>query len=501
MRFSLGQFATQKQIQKLAPRMIQSMEILQLPVLELQERIDQEMTENPVLEEIEHSQDELEGAEALQAAEDSRQSDDDEQELVVDADSNNADDFERLDDLDHEIPDYFDERPRASINRVQEFADRHHDTMANISQRGITLYDHLVLQLRELELEDELFAMAERIASTLDAEGGGYLTIPLESLLRNDLDEQQLALAQQALNVLQQLDPVGVAARNLEECLLLQLPEDHPFYRELHLLITNHLEDLEHNRLPMIQKQTGLSIEDIQLIWEELRHLNPKPAASFVEKPVIAVVPDLFVHQQDDGKYVVTVEERDIPQLCVSDYYRRRLQASDASLEEKEFLRRKLNGAQWLIDAIQQRQATLLKVAQAIVDHQYRVIDDGLEAIIPLKMQKIADKVGVHVTTVSRAVDDKWIQTPRGIFPLRGFFVGGTTGDDGEDVAWDNIRTRLQEIIDSEDKARPHSDDELVRRLKQAGLSVARRTVTKYRKKMGIPSSRQRKDWSKVGDR
>ena len=478
--------------------MIQSMEILQLPVLELQERIDQEMTENPVLEELEQEQLELEGAEALAAAEQSTQ-DEGEQELIVDEDSNNAEDFERLDDLDQEIPDYFDELPRTSVNRVQEFSDRYHDTMANISQRGITLYEHLVLQLRELELEDELFSMAERIASTLDSEGGGYLTIPLESLLRNDLDQQQLELAQQALFVLQQLDPIGVAARNLEECLLLQISVEHPFYRELHLLITNHLEDLEHNRLPVIQKQTGLSIEDIQLIWEELRQLNPKPAASFVEKPVISVVPDLFVHQEDDGRYVVSVEERDIPQLCISDYYRRRLKANDANKEEKEFLRRKLNGAQWLIDAIYQRQATLLKVSQAIVDHQYRVIDDGLEAIIPLKMQQIADQVGVHVTTVSRAVDDKWIQTPRGIFPLRGFFVGGTTGDDGEDVAWDNIRIKLQEIIDQEDKAKPHSDDELVRRLKQFGLSVARRTVTKYQKKMGVPSSRQRKDWGKAG--
>ena len=315
MRFSLGQFTAQKQIQKLAPRMIQSMEILQLPVLDLQERIDQEMTENPVLEELEPEADELEGAEALQAAQDSSQVEG-EKELVVDEDSNNADDFERLDDLDQEVPDYFDEMPRASVNRVQEFSDRYHDTMANISQRGITLYDHLVLQLRELELEDDLFTMAERIASTLDAEGGGYLSIPLESLLRNDSDEQQFALAQQALVVLQQLDPIGVAARNLQECLLLQLPEEHPFYRELHVLITNHLEDLEHNRLPLIEKQTGLSIEDIHLIWEELRELNPKPAASFVQKPIISVVPDLFVHKADDGKYVVTVEERDIGHGC-----------------------------------------------------------------------------------------------------------------------------------------------------------------------------------------
>ena len=167
--------------------------------------------------------------------------------------------------------------------------------------------------------------MAERIASSLDAEGGGYLKLPLESLIHHDTDEHQLAIAQEALKSRPTPRSAGVAARNLEECLLIQLSQDHPFYRELHMLITNHLEDLEHNRLPLIQKQTGMSIEDIQLIWEELRHLNPKPASSFVEKPIATVVPDLFVHQDEHGAYIVTVEERDIPQLGISAYYRRRL--------------------------------------------------------------------------------------------------------------------------------------------------------------------------------
>ncbi|MEE3075780.1 MAG: RNA polymerase sigma-54 factor, partial [Planctomycetota bacterium] len=144
-----------------------------------------------------------------------------------------------------------------------------------------------------------------------------------------------------------------------------------------------------------------------------------------------------------------------------------------------------------------QRRSTLTKVSQAIVDHQTQFLELGPEFIEPLKMQQIADKVGVHVTTVSRAVDDKWIQTPRGILPLRRFFVGGTQTDEGEDVAWDKIRIKLQELIDQEDKVRPYSDDELVKRLKAQGLNVARRTITKYRQRMGIPSSRQRRDWSK----
>ncbi|MEZ6108330.1 MAG: hypothetical protein R3B96_20095 [Pirellulaceae bacterium] len=150
-----------------------------------------------------------------------------------------------------------------------------------------------------------------------------------------------------------------------------------------------------------------------------------------------------------------------------------------------------------MIESIEQRRATLTAVSQAIVDYQTKFLEAGPEFIEPLKMQQIADQVGVHVTTVSRAVDDKWIQTPRGILPLRRFFVGGTQSDDGEDVAWDRIRIKLQELIDHEDKTNPHSDDDLVKMFKAQGLNVARRTITKYRQKMGIPSSRQRRDWSK----
>ena len=156
-----------------------------------------------------------------------------------------------------------------------------------------------------------------------------------------------------------------------------------------------------------------------------------------------------------------------------------------------------MTAAQWLIESIEQRRSTLTKVSQAIVDHHTQFLELGPEFIEPLKMQQIADKVGGHVTPVSRAVDAKWLQTPRGILPLRRFFVGGTQTDEGEDVAWDKIRIKLQELIDQEDKVRPYSDDELVKRLKAQGLNVARRTITKYRQRMGIPSSRQRRDWSK----
>jgi RNA polymerase sigma-54 factor len=163
--------------------------------------------------------------------------------------------------------------------------------------------------------------------------------------------------------------------------------------------------------------------------------------------------------------------------------------------ETREYIKRKINSAQWLIEAIEQRRSTLLKTAQAIVDHQTRFLVDGPEAIEPLKMQQIADRIGMHVTTVSRAVDDKWLQTPRGLWALRRFFVGGTVSADGEEVAWDTVRMKLQEIIQAEPKDAPFSDDDLVEELAKKGITVARRTVTKYRKAMDIPSSRQRRDW------
>jgi RNA polymerase sigma-54 factor len=196
------------------------------------------------------------------------------------------------------------------------------------------------------------------------------------------------------------------------------------------------------------------------------------------------------------GRYQVRLEDGRTPNLFISPYYRKLFASGEVSGETREYIKRKINSAQWLIDSIQQRRNTLMKVSQAIVDYQSAFLSKGPESIEPLKMQQIADQVGVHVTTVSRAVDDKWIQTPRGIFPLKRFFVGGTVGADGEEVAWDTIRLKLQELIDSEDKQHPKSDDQLVKDLAAAGVTVARRTVTKYRKAMNIASSRQRRDWT-----
>jgi RNA polymerase sigma-54 factor len=335
--------------------------------------------------------------------------------------------------------------------------------------------------------------MADRIIYNLDS--NGYLQGRLEDLLGPNAGEEDLALAQQALSLVQKLDPPGVGARDLRECLLMQLTPGMPHYEHLQTLISTHLEDLEHNRLPVIARRTGYSIEVIQEALEELRKLNPKPGADFNEALVPRVIPDVFVEPAEEGGYQVRLEDARIPTLFISPYYRKLIASGKANEETRDYIKRKINSAQWLIDSIEQRRSTLTRVSQAIVDHQVAFLNKGPEAIEPLKMQQIADKVGVHVTTVSRAVDDKWIQTPRGIFPLKRFFCGGTVTEDGEEVAWDAVRLKLQEIIDNEDKQHPLSDEQLVKELASHGITVARRTVTKYRKAMNIPSSRQRRDW------
>ena len=494
MRLSFGQTQSLRQVQKLSPKMIQSMEILQLPLAALLERLEQEVKENPVLE-IQEGDPNLPDVDSQDAE---PQRDVEEKPIGVDEAHDFSDDFERLDNFDRETPDYFEERPRVSGNRMSEMGDRAHDMMANAIERPVSLGDHLIAQLSELSLEPEIEDLADRIISTISSGDGGYFRASLRDLLPPDASDAMLAQAERALDLVQSLDPPGVAARNLRECLAKQLESTMPFYEEARTLVLNHLEDLAENRLPLIQRSTGYSIDTINHAADTIRHLNPRPAAGFTEVHSPTVKPDVYVDQEEGGGYRVRIEDDYLPRVRISHYYLRRIESGEATQEERDYVRKKQASAQWLMEAIEQRRSTLTKVAQAIVDHQHRFLDEGPNLIEPLKMQQVADQVGVHVTTVSRAVDDKWMQTPRGMFPLRKFFVSGTQNEEGEDVAWDTVRVKLQELIDNEDKKKPLSDDALVKLLKQAGLTVARRTVTKYREQMRIPSSRQRRDWSKV---
>jgi RNA polymerase sigma-54 factor len=504
MRMSFGQEMRMAQKQVLAPRMIQSMEILQLPVMALEERIEQEIQNNETLEVDEPGADEQGGGTAApepaagQAEPAAVDKAVDERPLIVDQEHANQADFERSYDWSSEYPDTDDDRSRPSATQINEAGDRYLDAMANMAERPETLSNHLHEQLSNYDLSPAERQAADKVIYNLDA--NGYLSMPLQELTDPDGPPDQVAQLEKALALVQGMDPPGVGARDLRECLLLQIRSDTPDGRLLRRLVADHLEDLGANRLPLIARKTGLTIEQIERLRELLHGLQPKPGAVFTAPFVPAIKPDVYVDQQPDGSWKVRLEEIDLPNLRISPTYREMLHAPDTAPATRDYIKRKINAAQWLIEAIEQRRSTLLKTSQAIVDHQTRFLSDGPEAIEPLKMQQIADRIGMHVTTVSRAVDDKWLQTPRGLVPLRRFFVGGTVSADGEEVAWDAVRIKLQEIIDAEPKDAPYSDDELVDALAKQGITVARRTVTKYRKAMDIPSSRQRRDWKLVRD-
>ncbi len=486
MRLDTSQQMRTEMRLRMAPRMIQSMEILQLPIMALQERIEQELSENPVLVDLRESPS---TSEADGEAEDTTPT-----AVAEPAQEVETNEFDSLINLDENWSELYDEGPRRSRASLSEEGDRKQDAMQNMASRPRSFHDGLTEQLGFFDCDPTLRKLAEYIIYNLD--DNGYLKLDLHEILRDSEGEATLAQAEEALQLVQKLDPPGVGARDLRECLLLQLTPETPCYDILRTLISNHLDDLQHNRLPAIEKRTGFSIETIKEALEHLRRLNPKPGAAYgADSGNQYVVPDLIVEPIETGGYDVRLVDEHTPNLSISRYYQKQLRNKQTDPAAREFIQKRIQSARWLIESIEQRRNTLLKVARAIVDHQKVFLDKGPEFIEPLKMQQIADRVGVHVTTVSRAVDDKWVQTPRGIFPLKRFFGGGTTTADGDEIAWDTIKQKLLEIIAKEDKQNPLSDEEIVDEMERQGLKVARRTVTKYRQALNIPSSRQRKQF------
>ncbi len=507
------------QTMHLAPRMIQSMEILQLPIMALQERIQQELQENPVLELKESSDEPSADGEAvgLDAVPTDDNRDPGAAELVIEDSGSNELDFDRLEALSRDWGDVLNEEHRPSRDGMDEEGDKKHDAMQNMASRPQSLQDYLADQLSFLELKPEQAQLVRYVITHID--DNGFLTVPdegdpeyqkllhdsdykpsrplrrrcpaLEELAAGYTTGATASQVEEALHVVQKLDPPGVGARDLRECLLLQLTPETPHRKVLHELISHHLENVAHNRLPAIQKDTGFDLTAIKEAIEVLRHLNTRPGAQFTADNIPYVVPDILVERGEDGEYSVRLLDDWLPSIYISRRYIDLYREKGADPKTKEYLKRKIQSAQWLQESIEQRRNTLEKVTRAIIQHQRAFLDKGPEHIEPLKMQQIADQVGVHVTTVSRAVDDKWVQTPRGIFPLKRFFGGGTHNTTtGEEVAWETIKQKLLEIIDREDKSNPLSDEDLVAKLNEAGYPVKRRTVTKYRKMANIPSSR-----------
>jgi RNA polymerase sigma-54 factor len=493
---TMQQRMDQRQI--LAPRMIQSMEILQLPIMALQERIQQELQENPVLE-LKETADEgapEDGDEApAPAADDDR--DPGAAELVIDDSGTGELDFDRLEALSKDWDDHFNEEHRPSRNSLDDESDKKHDAMQNMASRPQSLQDYLAEQLAFFDTTPEQDRLLHQLLNYLDEKG--FLTTPLEEIARAvEGGPVPVERVEEALRIIQKMDPPGVGARDIKECLLLQLTPEMPYRDVLRVLIQNHLEDITHNRLPAIQRRTGFDLAVIKQAIEALKHLNTRPGEAFTQGNIPYVVPDIVVERNDAGGYDVRLLDDWLPNIYISRRCIELYREKSTDPKTREYLKRKIQAAQWLQESIEQRRSTLEKVTRAIIQHQRDFLEKGPDHIQPLKMQQIADDVGVHVTTVSRAVDDKWVQTPRGIFSLKRFFGGGTATDSGEEVAWETIKQKLLEIIAAEDKANPLSDEDLVAKLNEAGYPIRRRTVTKYRKMAHIPSSRQRKDWTAV---
>ncbi len=511
---------------KLSPRMIQAMEILQLPMMALQERIEAEMESNPVLEMAETPSDEP------AEPEEDYEADRGERELVVESDSGEAD-FERMDRMAAEYgEDVFDSDARGpSGSYDSSAADPKRGAMENSAAPEESLNEYLHEQWNLMDVDEHVAKAGSLIIEHIDDDG--YLRTDLQELtdLANraiatsahiqaladaeempGADEQAppieapeaveptytLEMFEQALRAVQTLEPTGVGARNLRECLLLQLNAKQAAGEDValpKLLVSSYLREIEMNQLPQIAKRSGKDIEEIKRGLRELSQLNPHPGHLIGQRDVPTVEPDVYVDLDSDGQAVVTMSEANLPALVINEYYRQAAGDRTTDKATKQFLRKNIRSANWLITAIAQRRHTIRKVAEEVFKVQRDFLEDGREALKPLPMADIAEKVGVHVATVSRAVADKYALTPQGIVPLRMFFSGGTTTASGEDMSWDAVKVKLQDVIDNEDKSKPLSDEALAEALQAEGIDVARRTVAKYRGQMNIPSARKRREY------
>ena len=504
MRFdaSLQQRLEQRMI--LAPRMIQAMEILQLPLMDLQERIDEELIANPVLE-IRSEGSEPPETETGEPAPPAAPVADSERELVVRQDGA-AEDFERLSSLVDRWDNYRDEdaEARRHSRSSSDDTDSKTEAMQNAPDAGDTLQEYLLHQWHLEEVDERAGALGELVIRNLD--DSGYLRMFLADLATEADPPASPEEMEDALRCVQGAGPPGIAARSVEECLLLQLhadptfgsgagdlPEDTLEVR----LIRGHLKDLSANRIPPMAKALGATIEEVNEAVARIRRLNPRPGSVISPRCTPTIVPDVRIVWDDEaGDYRVSVERVGEPELYISQAYRRLVKQRDLDEKTRRFLADNIRSARWLMDAIVQRRDTLRRVTEAIVKFQRPFFDDGPEHIRPLKMQEIADDVRLHVATISRAASDKYADTPWGIWPLRDFFVGGTSSAEGGDVSWDQVRARLKALVEAEDKTRPLSDEELVERLRAEGIGkLARRTVAKYRDELGIPSSRRRRQY------
>ncbi|HEX4347035.1 MAG TPA: RNA polymerase factor sigma-54 [Vicinamibacterales bacterium] len=464
-----------KLVQKLilTPSLQQAIKLLPMSTLELSDLLNQEMVENPMLEEV--------PTEDLQPAETQATQEKTQQEQ-------NANKTDTWDDQDYEyfFGDYLDDgyRPRAP-QEVKELPP-----IENTLSTASSLSDHLLWQL-SMQTDDALMReIGSAIVGNLDDDG--MLVASFEELAA--MGPWAIGDVERALKLVQGFDPVGVAARDLQECLLLQLRHLGMEGTPTEKIVTEHLRLLQNHQVPEISRKLGLSIDDLKEHIEIIRNLDPKPGSRFNPTQSQYVIPDVYIVKVED-QYVAVLNEDGLPQMRISPVYRRLLDktAADNTDETRAYVKDKFRSALWLIKSVEQRQKTIHKVANSIINFQRDFLDHGIEHLRPLVLRDVANDIGMHESTVSRVVTNKYMHTPQGVFEMKYFFHSGISSSYGESVSSVTIKQRIRKIIENEDPRRPLSDSKIVSILQREGLVLARRTIAKYREELKISTSNQRK--------
>ncbi len=463
----------------MTPLLQQAIHLLQLSTLELKEVVEQELRDNPLLEEVQAENEpvaEVPGPETADLQPPPSESPQAKEQSTVDG--------ERSDDLPFDLTQAMFDQPEERTPVSTE--ERDDLPFENLGRTETSLTDHLMEQLRMVTDEPVLLALGESIIGNLDEDG--YLRAePAEiaEQLGRPVDE-----VDKALLLIQSFDPSGVAARSIQECLLLQLRADSepdPISVEI---VEKHMDDLERRRYPEIARALKQPLDRIMESVEEIQGLEPKPGRRFVVADSRYIAPDVTLQKIGDD-YVVVLNDEGLPRLRVNALYRSLLRGSAG--EDKQFVEQKLRSALWLIKSVEQRQRTIRKVATSLVKFQREFFDRGLAHLRPLALRDVGEDIGMHESTISRVTTNKYIQTPQGLYELKWFFHSGIASTNGDVVSSVSVKKTIQDLVTGEDAAKPYSDQDIAKTLHAQGLTIARRTVAKYREELGISPSHQRR--------
>jgi RNA polymerase sigma-54 factor len=484
---SLNQRLSQQQ--KLSPQQIQYQKLLQLNNLALEQRIKTELEINPLLEEEMEMSLEQDEKERETEVESEKDSDTDDEVDIKDSD----DEF----DLEDYMND--DEYDQDRANRSND-----DEIYTPIAPSRTSLRDHITDQLRMLNLGEELEILGEEIIGNLDEDG--YLKRDLPEILKElDMFEHikiDPETAESLLKKIQKFDPIGIACRSLKECLLIQLQESKAdqYYKYLAIkMIEEYYDDFAKRRFDFIKQKMNLTDDSLKETVELIQSMNPKPGEGSIDLiETNQITPDFLIEKSDDS-WIITLNDKSMPSVTINKNYlemfdsNKRIKKNQRDKETYKFLREKFESARWFIACIQQRRETLMKVMRAILETQYMFFEKGAKHLRPMIYKDIAEIINMDISTISRVVNGKYVQSPQGIHELKYFFSEGLPTDDGEEVSNKHIRERLKEIIDAEDKKNPFSDDKLAEILNSEGIQIARRTVAKYRELLKLPIARLRK--------